>query len=238
MDIIKKIAGGLGVTFGLVGIGVILVNCWIIGTGVFQMNSVIQVDREKWDGVPILVLGAGLQDQFTPSKVLALRLDKAYEASQILSKSPIVMSGDHVTDTYNEVSAMKGYLVDKGIESDRIYLDHLGLSTYESIYRWKNVFKQERAIIVTQGYHLSRALFIARKLGVEAIGIPADETASTRLNREIREIAARVKEFSSLNFGWPTQSVYLEFPIDFTQSGNVTDNIGNLEKNKINNEEN
>lgn len=230
MAFIKQLLGGIGLLIGLISFLVIIINLWIIGTGSLQMEEVRQIDREKWEGVPILVLGAGLQDQSTPSLVLSLRLDKAYEASQVLNGSDLLMSGDHLRDSYNEVSAMKGYLVDKGIESKRIYLDHLGLSTYESLYRWKYVFNQDKVIIVTQGYHLSRALFIARKLGIEAIGIPAEETSSTRVNREVREIAARMKEFSSLTFGWPKQIAYTALPVDFSQSGDVTDNLGSLDE--------
>ena len=110
----------------------------------------------------------------------------------------ILMSGDHADDDYDEVAAMKQCAIDMGVPSEDIYLDHDGYSTYDSIYRAKNVYKLEKFIVVTQQYHLYRALYIAGELGVSAYGVSADlRDYSGRMYRVFREILARDKDFIS-----------------------------------------
>ena len=108
----------------------------------------------------------------------------------------ILVSGDHTEDDYDEVNVMKNYLIEKGIPSKNIFMDHSGISTYDSIYRAKKIYKANKIIIVTQEYHLYRALYIAKELNIDAIGVPADKREYyNQSKRDIREIAARIKDF-------------------------------------------
>lgn len=204
---------------------VLAINLIVIGSAVERIYTVQTIENQTLmtdDSVPILVLGAGIIDESTPSMILQLRLDKALELSKNSPYHPLLMSGDHTDDYYNEVAVMKKYAMANGVESANIYLDHAGYSTYDSLYRLKAVFKQEKVIIVTQGYHLSRALWIAKSLGLEAIGVAAAETSSTRWEREWREVFARIKDFSVVIFNYPKQTPLMTDEIDFSQSGDLT----------------
>ena len=215
---------------GLASLGLLLIlaiNLWVIVSAQFQSKTPQQIQASDWasDQVPILVLGAGIIDNKEPSKVLAGRLNSALTLAQTFPNKALIMSGDHTNQYYNEVAVMKDYLVQHGVASQRIYLDHAGYSTYDSLYRLKHVLGQERVIIVTQGYHLSRALMLARGLGLQAVGLAAEEAASTRFKREFREIGARFKDFAVTYLGYQMPQPSLDYPIDFSQSGDLTDRI-------------
>ncbi len=110
----------------------------------------------------------------------------------------LLMSGDHGKKDYDEVNSMKQYCVDKGMEPNVIFLDHAGFSTYDSMYRARDIFGVRKVIIVTQGYHLYRAVYIARALGLEAYGVVADgpdHSFLSDLRNQERESLARVKDF-------------------------------------------
>ena len=110
--------------------------------------------------------------------------------------SKIIMSGDHGRKDYDEVNIMKKYAIEQGVPSEDIFMDHAGFSTYESIYRAREIFKVNKIIIVTQKYHLYRALYIANKLGIETYGVNADPRRYVgAAYREVREILARNKDF-------------------------------------------
>ena len=144
----------------------------------------------------ILVLGCYVHDSGRPSDMLADRLRRGIELYQSGAAPKLLMSGDHHTPDYNEVGVMKRCAVDAGIPSCDVFMDHAGLSTYESLYRAKEVFCATKIVIVTQKYHLYRALYIARSLGIEAWGVPADmEKLHGQITREMREIAARTKDY-------------------------------------------
>lgn len=222
--------GAIGGT--LILLGIICSNAFVIST---TSNRIIDLEKIEETGfhevnIPVLVLGAGIIDPQTPSNILAKRLDKAVEIGHKYPLKKFIMSGDHRDLYYDEVSVMKRYVVEKGILSEQVYLDHAGYSTYDSLYRLKHVLMQERVIIVTQAYHLSRALMIANRLGIKAIGIPADEVNSTRLKREFREIFARVKDFAAmyLNYSLPTPE--LNYSFDLSYSGDLTDDKISLKK--------
>ncbi len=141
----------------------------------------------------ILVLGAGVRADGTPTPMLYDRVSAA--CAIYTGDIPLLMSGDHTGD-YNEVGAMKSLAVEKGVESHDIFLDHEGYSTYESILRAKEKFGAERLVIVSQGYHLHRALFIAREMGLEAIGVTSDlRDYQFQTKYELRELLARFKDF-------------------------------------------
>ena len=144
----------------------------------------------------ILVLGAGLKgDNVTPSDMLYDRVSVAAELYRLgEGKTPLLMSGDHTGD-YNEVAVMKSLAVELGASSEDVFLDHAGYSTFESIYRAKEKFGAKKIVIITQEYHLHRALHIARELGLEAVGVSADlRNYRGQTRYDAREVLARFKD--------------------------------------------
>ena len=146
----------------------------------------------------LLVLGCYVHDSGRPSDMLADRLRRGIELYQSGVAPKLLMSGDHGQKDYNEVKAMKLEAMEEGVPSEDIFMDHAGFSTYESIFRARDVFAADKIIIVTQEYHLYRALHIANALGVEAYGVAADyHTYVGQAYRELREILARNKDFAT-----------------------------------------
>ena len=183
-------------------------------------QSIMSINDLNKDYDAILVLGAGLRNG-KPSPVLKDRLDTAYEVYENGASNKIIVSGDHGTKTYDEVNVMKDYLTNKGVPSEDIFMDHAGFSTYESIYRAKEIFKAKRIVIVTQEYHLYRALYIANKLGLEAYGVGADPRQYVGATyREIREILARDKDFIKCIF--KPKPTYLGETIPVSGNGDIT----------------
>ena len=169
----------------------------------------------------ILVLGAGLRGNGTPSTILADRLDCATALYLSGASDRLLMSGDHSRRDYNEVAAMRDYVLPQGVDCEHVFLDHAGFSTYESIYRARDVFAAKRIIIVTQSYHLYRALYSAHALGVDAIGVASDYRSYGKQTwYDVREIPARTKDFFKALFDVP--STYVGDPISLDQSGDVT----------------
>jgi len=143
----------------------------------------------------ILVLGAGVWGD-RPSPMLEDRLNTAIELYELGVASKIIMSGDHGREEYDEVNIMKEYAIEKGVPSEDIFMDHAGFSTYDSIYRAKEIFMADNMVIVTQEYHLYRALHIANSLDINAYGINSDPRKyAGQMYREIREVVARNKDF-------------------------------------------
>ena len=133
----------------------------------------------------------------------------------------LLMSGDHGRKEYDEVAAMKLFAIDVGIASSDVFMDHAGFSTYESIYRAQEIFQADKILIVTQEYHLYRALYIANRLGVEAYGVNADyHTYIGQTMRDLREVLARNKDFLTCIF--KPAPTYLGAVIPIFGDGNLT----------------
>jgi len=142
----------------------------------------------------ILILGAGIWKD-KPSPMLEDRLNEGISLYNQKIANKIIMSGDHGKEDYDEVNLMKNYAKERGVVSEDIFMDHAGFSSYESIYRAKEIFCARKIIIVTQEYHLYRALYIANKLGIEAYGVKSNPREYVgQAYREIREILARNKD--------------------------------------------
>ena len=142
----------------------------------------------------ILVLGAGENGE-RPSLMLADRLDRGLQLYFAGASEKLLMSGDHGRADYDEVNVMKEQAIAAGAKSSDVFMDHAGFSTYESLYRARDIFLARRVIIVTQPYHLPRALYIAEALGIEAWGVGADgEDYYGQSYRNAREALARVKD--------------------------------------------
>ena len=168
----------------------------------------------------IIVLGAGIWGD-KPSPMLEDRLLEGINLYENNVSNKILMSGDHSRKEYDEVNIMKNYAIEKGIPSENIFMDHAGFSTYESIYRAKEIFKAKKVVIVTQKYHLYRALYIANKLGLEAYGVNSDPRQyAGETFRELREILARDKDFIKCIF--KPEPTYLGESIPVSGNGDIT----------------
>ena len=169
----------------------------------------------------ILVLGAMVWGDNKPSYMLEDRLLQSIELFENGASDRIIMSGDHGQEDYDEVNIMKKFAIDRGVPSNKIFMDHAGFSTYESVYRAREVFQADKLIIVTQEYHLYRALYIAEKLGLEAYGVASDprEYIGQEM-RDIREIAASVKDF--FNVIIKPEPKYLGEVVPISGDGDIT----------------
>lgn len=149
----------------------------------------------------IIVLGAGIRKDGNPCDLLA---DRLFMAVQVYNKNickNILLTGDHKDDTYNEVAVMKDWIVRKQVEINDIILDGCGFCTFNSMYNAKNSFNIEKAIISTNKYHLPRAIYLARKMGIEAYGIVSDLRPYDRMKKyKRRERLAQIKDFFLVNF--------------------------------------
>ena len=143
----------------------------------------------------ILILGAGVWGK-SPSPMLEDRLQEGINLYNEGKCKKLLMSGDHTKADYDEVNVMKKFAMDREVLSSDIFMDHAGVSTYDSIYRAKEIFGVKKLIIVTQEYHLYRALYIAKTLGLDAYGVKSNprEYAGQSM-RNLREIIARDKDF-------------------------------------------
>lgn len=148
----------------------------------------------------ILILGAGIRGD-KPTFMLEDRLLTGISLYKKGIAPKIIMSGDHGKVDYDEVNLMKKYAIEKGVPSEDIFMDHAGFSSYESIYRAKEIFKIQKMIIVTQKYHLYRALYIAESFKIQAYGVSSNlRKYHGQLKREIREVIARDKDFVKSKF--------------------------------------
>ena len=168
----------------------------------------------------IIILGAGIWGD-KPSPMLEDRLLEGISLYEDNVSSKIIMSGDHGKEDYDEVNIMKNFAIEKGVPSENIFMDHAGFSSYESIYRAKEIFKAKKVVILTQKYHLYRALYIANKLGLDAYGVGADPRQYVgAMYRELREILARNKDFVKCIF--KPEPTYLGDTIPVSGNGDVT----------------
>ena len=168
----------------------------------------------------ILVLGCAVYGS-SPSPMLSERVSTGIELYKAGASARLLMSGDHGETYYNEVAVMKRLAVADGVPEDVIFCDHAGFSTYESIYRAKYIFGAEKVLIVTQEYHLPRALFIAESLGMETKGVCAYGGFGGQIMRDVREVVARSKEIVYCLF--KPEPKYLGDKIDLGGSASQTD---------------
>ena len=180
--------------------------CLLLGAVVLGINGYVKLKAKPYLLTPeeaagkaadcILILGCGVRPTGEPSLMLRDRLDMGLRLLDLGAAPKLLMSGDHGQTDYDEVNVMKNYALDRGIASQDVFMDHAGFSTYESMYRARDIFCVETVIIVSQQYHLSRAVYDARALGLDAWGVAAEDINYLgQLMRNIREILARNKDF-------------------------------------------
>ena len=209
------------ISISVIGASILLgLNAYV--KGVAKADIITPEDAVNLEDVDcIIVLGCLVKSDGSPSDMLSDRLERGIDLYKKGAAPKIIMSGDHGRADYDEVNAMKQIAVDSGIPSSDVFMDHAGFSTYESIYRAKEIFEADKIIIVTQEYHLYRALYIAEKLGIEAYGVNADyRTYWGQSKRDVREILARCKDFCNMIF--KPEPTYLGEKIPISGDGNLT----------------
>lgn len=167
-----------------------------------------------------VILGAGVREG-KPTPMLRDRLLVGIDLYKSGAVKKLIMSGDHGSTDYDEVNIMKSFALENGIPDEDIFMDHAGFSTYETIYRAREIFEADNIIIVSQKYHLYRALYIAEKLGIKSVGVSADlDTYRGQTKRDLREILARDKDFFKCIF--KPKPTYLGDKIPVSGDGNLT----------------
>lgn len=199
------------------GVAVVGINAYMISYA--NKYILTEEDLKSEDFDCIMVLGAGLWDG-EPSPMLQERLDFGLIAYETECSGKLLMSGDHGRKEYDEVNKMKEVAVQNGVPADKVFMDHAGFSTYESMYRARDVFQVEKMVIVTQEYHLYRAVYNARKLGIDAYGFAADRLEYPIYN-DVREALARLKDFFYCIV--EPEPTYLGEVIPISASGSLTD---------------
>ena len=212
---------------------IILLCLAIVGTAAIRIiNGVVKSagndripsveDATKLEDIDcVIVLGCQVKDDGSLSGMLKDRMWRALELYEAGVAPKLLMSGDHGREDYDEVGAMKNYAVENGVPSENIFMDHAGFSTYETMYRAKEIFEADKVVIVTQEYHLYRALYIAEQLGIEAYGIPSDfHNYAGQTMRECREILARCKDWAMCIF--KPEPKYLGEAIPVSGNGDLT----------------
>lgn len=208
-------------TLGILGACAVFgIDAWVVHSTAERVLTPEEA-AELEDVDCILVLGCLVKGEGQPSDMLTDRLRRGVELYKAEAAPKLLMSGDHGRTNYDEVNTMKQYAMDEGIPSQDVFMDHAGFSTYESMYRARDIFQAKKILIVTQEYHLYRALYVANALGLEAYGVNADyRNYSGQTMRDIREILARNKDFLTSIF--QPQPTYLGDAIPISGSGDLT----------------
>ncbi len=169
-------------------------------TAAYSIGRVYRAEEAPQERVAI-VFGAGLQQNGSPTPVLQDRIQTAAELYFQGKVEKLLMSGDNRFLNYDEPTAMKNYAVTLGVPKEDIVLDFAGRRTYDTCYRAKAIFGLDAATLVTQEFHLSRALYLCNALGVKSIGVEADQRTylkRSRLYWNARETLATLTAFINL----------------------------------------
>ncbi len=192
----KKIRIALWILAGVIAVCILFVtvcNIIVVATARSHRTSEKELSREADTFDCVLVLGAGVKADGSLSNLLRDRMIMGVKLMEAGRAPVLLLTGDsHDAATYDEVGAMAAYATENGVEAGTILRDPMGLSTYESLWRAKNVYGMKKVLIVTQNFHLDRALYLADRLGLECAGVECDITMALPMNH-IREWAARIK---------------------------------------------
>lgn len=215
----RKRLGALG-ALGVVGALVALGAGWAINEGI--RASARDVMYERAEQAPkkyvAIVLGARVMGDGEPSHALADRLHAALDLWRADKVERILVTGDHGERGYNEVAAMHRWLTERGVPPRRIFTDHAGFRTFDSMIRASQIFEVEEAIVCTQRFHLARSIWLARQFGIDAVGLVADRRVYAKRRKDARrEFLARVVAFLDVHV-WGREPKFLgpKIPIQGT----------------------
>lgn len=185
---------------------------------IYKEENITIENEKEYDA--ILILGSGVRGN-SPSPILKERLETGISLYKNGIAPKIIMSGDHGKKYYDEVNIMKDYAIKQDIPSEDIFMDHAGFSTYESMYRAGYIFNVKRMVVVSQEYHLYRAIYIAKRLNIDVIGANATKSImSGHSARLTREIFAQNKDFFKVIL--KPKPTFLGEKISLEGSGDVT----------------
>lgn len=213
--LLKRLARGVILALGLLAALVLFCYGWVN----LSAHKLIYEDIEALpEAQAAVILGAAILQSGDPSPVLRHRIDTAiriYEAGKV---EKLLVTGDNGTFAYNEVDPARKYLLERGIPEEDIFLDYAGFDTYSSMYRARDIFLAGSVIVVSQGFHLPRAIFIAKHLGLEAYGMKADR-GDYLFKNYAREVLADVKAVGDLLLGREPEYLGEEIPISGDANG-------------------
>jgi len=194
MQSIRRLAGLAFTVLAVCGAAAVTCNVWIVaGSSPYRFTRAPEVPRR----LVAIVLGAGLNPDGTPSAMLADRLDGAIALYRAHRVRGLLLTGDNGTVFYNELGAMLPYARAHGVPGTAIAVDYAGFNTYDSCYRAVRIFGVRAAVVVTQAFHLPRAIFIGRAFGIDAVGYAQPDWGRYNRSRVLRETgreaSARVK---------------------------------------------
>ncbi len=184
----------IGFVLALVFLFILIINLNIVSKTDDYIYSIDELGTISNDYDCIIILGAGVRADGSATPMLRDRLLTGIEVYNN-SQTAIFITGDSEYESYTETVTMKKLLIELGVPESDIVCDGYGLSTYESIWRAKNIYRFNKILIVSQKYHLYRAIYIANKMGLDAVGVDA---ALTTYGKQpyytLREYLARVKD--------------------------------------------
>ena len=200
MNRLKKIIRFILILFAL---GILVI--W--GVSIYIQQVTVSSIYDEIETLPathtVIVLGASVHSDGKLSPILQDRVDTALILYKKGKVKRFLLSGDNRTDDYDEVSAMRNYLMDRSVPEAIIFVDPAGLDTFDSMYRSRKVYEVPDAVVVTQNFHLPRTLFIAQNLGLNYIGFPASSTHyKTESSLIRREKLANVKAVFEILLDW------------------------------------
>ena len=223
MKAIKRILISTLIVLTIIILSTIIINIHIV-------KSTEKFIYDNIDSVPehytAIVLGAGVRNGH-PTPIFQERLQTGDALISKGKAQKMLITGDHGRKKYDEVNTALQFLKNKHSDTDFIFLDHAGFSTYESMYRARDVFQVKDAIVVTQPFHIHRSVYIARQLGLDAVGcktISSYQFPKTNIIKwYLREVLARVKTFILIKTN--AKPTYLGEPIPITGSGKETQEV-------------
>lgn len=201
------------ILIGVVLVIILLANAIVL---IYARSHIVSNIEKLSEAQAVIILGAAVYKDGKLSPVLKERVDTAVAVYKNGLVEKILMSGDNSSKSYNEVSPVHQYLLESGVPAEDIFLDYAGFDSYDTMYRAKSIYGVETAIVVTQTFHLSRALFIANNLGIKSEGIHPPADKSTWYNY-LRETLSVVKAVYDVTF--KSDPTYLGEEIPITGDG-------------------
>lgn len=209
----KRILHYCVISFGVILCAILVINLFIF---IFTRSYIYKGSEDAPEAEAVLIPGAAIFSDGSLSPIFRDRIDAALSLYDAKKVKKILVSGDNSTVTHNEVNPVRLYLLSRGVPDQDIFLDHAGFDTYSSMYRARDIFGVASLLIATQSFHLPRAVFIARSLGIDAYGVRAD-VGTVLLRNYLREILANEK--AVLNLMFHTKPKYLGEKIPITGDG-------------------
>ncbi len=186
---------------GLVALALVAGNAYVLGADSESTGEVGEVPRVEVAIVP----GALVEPSGEMSAMLAARVEQASRLWHAGRVEKVLVSGDHGSWAYDEPGTMRRALVRGGVDPEDVFEDHAGFDTWSTMVRARVVFEVDEAVVVTQGFHMPRALFLAEEAGIEATGLTSDprDWGSQGRKNSVREVLSRVKAVADVVVGTP-----------------------------------